>query len=1008
MKNYFFLISYFFLTTFLFAQNDITVVGYIYDSETKQSLAYVNIGFVEKAVGTVSDEGGYFQLDYSSVKISLDDVLQISSIGYETKKLKASEFYVQLGKSNKIYLKPEPFNLDEVVIGNDKRKNLTVGSSKTKENSRGYWLNKEALGGEIATKINIKHKNTRLEDLRLQVVKNNSGSIKVRVNVYEEINGMPGKNLATANMLHTISIPFGEEIIDLKPYNIVVNDNIIVSIELIQVFGSYVDFEVATSRYKGKAYTRHLSQDAWKRYDEELMAFSLRTTYPDKKSSEKDLTRIAPEYITLYWDTSLSMQERAIESELELLSDYLKKIKTTSVEVIKFSSKISESKVFPITRGKGDELIQYLKDTHYDGATNYAGILKENTFDAQTLLVFTDGNSQFEALQQLVYVPAFYINTSSDANKELLQTQANYGEGHYIDLQKSTKKDALNFMLNEIEDETVYDNVNTKVANTIYGVVTSDSLFIQGAKISIKNSYVQTISDVSGNYNIEASEDDILQVSALGMLPKDVLVSNNQNLDINLKPDGQLLEEVILKAKAKKEMVMTPYGIKDINSVGYSISEITDEDINASHQTLEQLIAKLPGVLITGIGAERRYSFLRNVFSTTGLYVDPNPIIVIDDVIYEQKDGLDYLPAIDLQTIASIKTIKSVAGTNRYGSLGAFGAIIIKTEGTSPKLIEAEKAKPSALAKGNDYIEEAITVFEINKEPSKYIKQLNAATTFEAAQNIYKSQKQQMDVVSISYVIEASEYFEKWDKDFANNILSSIAEFAYNNPKALLTLAYKLEAQKKYNEAKYIYERIAILKPTDAQSHRNLAQIYEKTEAFAEAFQLYKLMLSNSIDGVDFMGMEQVIANEFSHFLAQHRTKVDVSDIPADYLNAKFKYDKRIVFEWNEPNTEFELQFVNPQKKYFKWSHTLLDNPERMLDEVSNGYTTEEYIIDDAEAGEWIINIESLTEELNSINPTYLKYTVYKNYGLPSETYKVKVVKLSDCKPKVTFDKLVN
>ena len=65
-----------------------------------------------------------------------------------------------------------------------------------------------------------------------------------------------------------------------------------------------------------------------------------------------------------------------------------------------------------------------------------------------------------------------------------------------------------------------------------------------------------------------------------------------------------------------------------------------------------------------------------------------------------------------------MKTIKSVAGTNRYGSLGAFGAIIIKTEGSSPKLIEAEKAKPSALAKGNDYIEEAITVFEINKEGS--------------------------------------------------------------------------------------------------------------------------------------------------------------------------------------------------------------------------------------------------------------------------------------------------
>jgi hypothetical protein len=79
-----------------------------------------------------------------------------------------------------------------------------------------------------------------------------------------------------------------------------------------------------------------------------------------------------------------------------------------------------------------------------------------------------------------------------------------------------------------------------------------------------------------------------------------------------------------------------------------------------------------------------------------------------------------------------------------------------------------------------------------------------------------------------------------------------------------------------------------------------------------------------------------------------------------------------------------------------------------MMDEINSGYAIEEYIIDDAEAGEWLINIESLTEEANSINPTYLKYTVYKNYGLPNETQTVKVVKLSDCKPKVTFDKFLN
>jgi len=1016
MKKLIQLLYFLIFNSVLFAQSVVTIEATLLDKITKEPIAYANIGFIEKAIGTVSNEDGHFTLKYNNSYIKKNEILQISTLGYETLKLQILEFELLSKDNNKIYLSPEPLNLNEVLLTNEKREQKTIGISGNNKKAKGYWywMGRHALGGEIATRINIKKKNTKLLELQFYVKENLSDSIVVRINVYNyEIREYPKNSLLSTNIYHTISNKEGKETINLKPYNIEVNDDIVIGIELIKVYGNKLRFEVTGNNYLGPSYTRYISQDKWRRNIVNGVNFSVLTSIPTSKDKDVLITRKIPERITLYWDTSLSMQDRAIESELELLSDYLKKVKTTNVEVVTFSSKISETKVFPITSGKSDDLIEYLKNTHYEGATNYANILKEDTFDAQTMLVFTDGNTQFEPLKQLVYVPAIYINTSSDANKSLLQKQANYGEGHYIDLLKTTKKEALDFMLNEIDDEVVYTEVNYKARSIINGIIRSDSLLIQSAKINIKNSYVQTVSDVNGNYSIQASEDDILEVTALGMLPKEVLVSNQKNLVINLKPDGQLLEEVLVKAKAKKEFVLTPFGKKDINSVAYSTSEITNKEINASHQTLEQLIVKLPGIKISGIGDRKRYSFLINTFATLGgakgiAEIDPNPIIVIDDVLYEQRDGLDHLPPIDLQTIVSIKAIKSVAGTNRYGTLGAYGAIEIRTSATALPEDKKVTKNPSALAQGNDYIENDIKVFGAHKELSKYVNQLNAATTFDEAKNIYYNQKKQMDVMSISFVLDASDYFAKWNKNFAQNILTNIAEFAYNNPKALLTLAYKLEVLKQYDEAKDIYQRIAELKPKDAQSYRNLALIYEKTQAYDEAFQLYKLMLSNSIDGVDFMGMGHVIANEFSHFLAQHRSKVDVSDIPVDYLTAKFKYDKRIVFEWNEPNTEFELQFVNPKKKYFKWSHTLLDNPERMLEEVNKGYSTEEYIIDDDETGEWIINIESLTEEINSINPTYLKYTVYKNYGLPSETHEVKVVKLGDCKPKVTFDKLVN
>ena len=988
------------LSTILFSQNDITISGYIIDNETNLPLPYVNIGFVEKAVGTVSDENGKFWLTFDTRKINLEAILQISSIGYETIKLKASKFYGTISKNNKIYLKPKPYALDEVVISNTERKEKRVGSSKRKENSIGYWLNKEALGGEIATKINIKNKNSKLHNLKFYVVKNNSGSIKIRVNIYEYNNGMPGKNLLKDNIYHTISKPFGEVAIDLEPYNIVVNDSIVASIELIKVYGKYVDFEVAASRFNGTSFTRHLSQDKWKRYNN-LMAFTLNTSYPIKRDANKDIARELPKKITLYWDTSLAMKNRRLKNEVDLIKRYLNKLKNVEVEVIKFSSNPQESKEFLVKNGKSEAIIKYLESSLYDGATNYAQILKENKFGAEAILVFTDGNENFEALKQLVYVPAFYINSLASANHFKLQTEASYADGHYLNLRKIDSKRALKLMLYEIEDEENYTTDTYKTKGNIFGKINSDSLIIHGATIRVKNTFREVISDVDGNYKIDAREGDVLIISALGMFKKEVPVLKRSNIDITLKQDGELLEEILLLAEArKKEIIETPYGKKSFDAVGFDVFEMTDKDINGSHHHLDQLIAKIPGILIQGIGNNKRYSFVRNM--SASITLDAAPIIVIDDVIYHQKDGLDNLPPIDMQTIESIKALKSIISTNRYGGAGAYGAIVIKTQMTSFNWVKAAEKKPSALVSGNDYVENVPLINNKQEKPS-YISQLESAVSYKNALAIYKQRKAQL---SVPYYFNVSSYFERWDKDYALNILSNIAEIAKNNPKALKALAFKYEEKNRLEEAKFIYERIAVLRPKESQSYRDLALIYKQTGDYIKAMELYKQMLSNSIVDVDFSGLQETIINELKHLIALHGSKVDYQDIPKDLLKADFKYDLRIIFDWNDAKTEFEVQFVNPQKKFFKWSQTILNNKERMLNGITKGYNTEEFIIDDDEAGEWIINIESFNEE-TLLNPTYLKYTVYRNFGLSSETKEVKIIELDTKQEKVMLDRLL-
>ena len=344
-----------------------------------------------------------------------------------------------------------------------------------------------------------------------------------------------------------------------------------------------------------------------------------------------------------------------------------------------------------------------------------------------------------------------------------------------------------------------------------------------------------------------------------------------------------------------------------------------------------------------------------------------------------------------------------MASTNKYGTIGRGGVIVIRTKTYSGT--KTEKPKKSALAKDNDYKEQIQFMDRVAKKPI-YITVLEKANSYKEALTIYDQQKLQTEQVGIPFYLDVSNYFIRWDKDFANSILSNIGEFAFKSPKALKTLAYRYEELKKSEEAKLIYQRIAVLQPKDAQSYRDLANIYIETGNYKEAMHLYKKMLYNQIDGVDFTDLQKTIESEIKHLVTVHRTKVNFKGLPSDYLTANFKYDTRIVFEWNDPYAEFELQFVNPQKKFFKWSHTKQDNQERMLDEIKNGYFTEEYIIDDEKPGEWIINIQSFNEE-ESVNPTYLKYTIYNNYGLANETRKVKVIKLSQLEQKVTLDKFV-
>jgi tetratricopeptide (TPR) repeat protein len=401
----------------------------------------------------------------------------------------------------------------------------------------------------------------------------------------------------------------------------------------------------------------------------------------------------------------------------------------------------------------------------------------------------------------------------------------------------------------------------------------------------------------------------------------------------------------------------------------------------------------LPGIAVSGLFPNQAVVFTKNLSITTAL-----PAVVVDGAVYEQS----ILNAITPDEIEQVSLLKSANATLRYGQLGAGGAILIVTKMAARNNLKEAEKPPSLLVEGNEY-DESVRTIERLPNTASYLLELQAATTFDAAKRIYEEQTASGTNNTVSYYVSVSDYFLKWDSDFSFTVLSNIAREATNNPRALKTYAYKLEERGETLKALNVYNRILALRPEQAQSYRDVAKASEAVGDYQTAFALYYQIIYNSIPNVDCTGILDIAINEMLHLLAFHKNKVPYETLPNDFLASKLKEDIRMVLEWNTPAKDFEAQFVSPDNKFFIWNHTKFTNKELLEQEVAQGFAMKEQLVDEKSKGIWRVNIRYFDEDPEN-NPTYLKYTLYQNYGQPNETKKIKVVNLARFTEKITLD----
>lgn len=1003
-------------------KDQVLINGRILNAKTQQPVSFANIGFFRREIGTVSDEQGNFELQFDTKDIETGDILQVSILGYQTLRIDAGDLDLLQSSSNPVlYITPISYGLQEVVLDGKKKRSITIGNPKPSPARFGYWKNKKGLGGEIATRIKISKTDTKLENLHFTILANMSDSLLVRVNVYDIHPGYfePRDNLLTQAIYHTITRRNGKETIPLSDYNIKVDDDVIVSIELVKVYGERIGFAVGASANKKSSYLRGSSHGYWQKFKGQAMAFTMDVSYPSDNASEVT-RRIKPDEVIVYWDASAKANSEQFEGgrrnttkELALLTRYLNSLKTVDVTVHKFAFGFHETKIFKLRKASSEVVIDYLENTDYEGETDYNVLKEAASIKSRNVLVFSDGNSFVSQLQPVFNSPTFTITTNPRANTEALEDLSLYTDGAHIDLAQMSTKDAFTLLVKDLQ---LNEEPKTE-RQAVSGVITSPLASQLGIRVFNVTSQEHVVADEKGAFDIQVQMGDQLLIKYPGLQTKRVTIVDQDTIEVSLLAVGDWLNEVVLTGKGKKELIESSIGKKDFNAVTAKSNVITSENIGTQHLTLKDVLDDDPQIDIQTHPLNGQTLFVIQRTFNMSINTPTLPIVVIDGLIYEQNPlGYDTIsvtgaprlandiPPIDPQTIASIVVTSSLSATTLYGAKAAGGAIIIKTKAYNPDFVTASNEHiDTALVQGNEYTDVAKSLDEITNTAPYHI-QLEKATDYAAVNAIYEYYLNTAYRNASSFYIDVSHYFRKFNRKKSLRVLSNITALAPNNVSKLQLLAYEMEARKELALATKIYQRILHLAPDRIQSYRDLALAYQNNGEYDLALTLYKQMLANDTKGLDFTLLKKTIEYELMHLLAFHKSEVDFEDLPNSLLDVSFKKDRRLVFEWTDVDADFEIQFVNPKGKYFTWSHGKIETMERIQSEFRHGYTMEEFALDDAPPGEWLVNIQYFDGATDV--PVYLKYTIFLNYATPEETKTTKIIKLFEQTDKVTLGKI--
>ena len=188
-----------------------------------------------------------------------------------------------------------------------------------------------------------------------------------------------------------------------------------------------------------------------------------------------------------------------------------------------------------------------------------------------------------------------------------------------------------------------------------------------GANVSVKGTTTGTITDIDGNFSLEAQQGATLLISYIGYETQEITVGSQSVYSIRLSEDSQALDEV----------VVIGYGTQNRQAITGSITKAdidTYRDV-PTNNIMETIKGSVPGLNVGGVnkaGNVAGFSIRGQNSTRDG---GNNPLIVLDGAIYD--GSLADIPSEDIENFTVLKDASAAAV---YGSRSANGVILIQTK----------------------------------------------------------------------------------------------------------------------------------------------------------------------------------------------------------------------------------------------------------------------------------------------------------------------------------------